>query len=70
MKLSDNICYYVPNQKKVHRGIKLYKSKWMEPYINKEITKPRQQSQTEFKKDFFKLMNNYSVFFFKKGLKT
>lgn len=38
----------------------------MEPYINKEITKLRQQSQTEFKKDFFKLMNNYSVFFKKK----
>lgn len=43
----------------------------MEPYINKEITKLRQQSQTEFKKDFFKLMNNYIVFFLKKkGLKT
>lgn len=41
----------------------------MEPYINKEITKLRQQSQTAFKKDFFKLMNSYSVFL-KKGLKT
>lgn len=38
----------------------------MEPYINKEITKLRQQSQTEFKKDFFKLMNNYIVFFKKR----
>ena len=30
--------------------------------IKEEITKLGQQSQTAFKKDFFKLMNNYSVF--------
>lgn len=69
MKLSDNICSYGSNQKEVHRGIKLYRSKWMEPYINEELTKLRQQSQTAFKNDFFKLMNNYSVFL-TKGLKT
>lgn len=34
----------------------------MEPYINKEITKLREQSQTAFKKDFVELMNSYSVF--------
>ena len=46
--------------KKVHRGIKFYKSKWMEPYIRKN-TDLRQLATSSFEKDFFKLMNN-SVF--------
>ena len=46
--------------KKVHRGIKFYQSKWMEPYIRKN-TDLRKLSTSSFEKDFFKLMNT-SVF--------
>ena len=46
--------------KKVHRGIKFYQSKWMEPYIRKNIHLRKLESNA-FEKDFFKLMNN-SVF--------
>ena len=46
--------------KKVHRGIKSYQSKWMEPYIRKN-TDLRKLATSSFEKDFFKLMNN-SVF--------
>ena len=46
--------------KKVHRGIKFYQSKRMEPYIRKN-TDLRKSASNAFEKDFFKLMNN-SVF--------
>ena len=46
--------------KKVHRGIKFYQSKRMEPYIRKN-TDLRKLASNVFEKDFFKLMNN-SVF--------
>ena len=46
--------------KKVHRGIKLYQSPWMEPYIRKN-TDLRKSASSSFEKDFFKLVNN-SVF--------
>ena len=46
--------------KKVHRGIRFYQSKWMEPYIRKNTELKKIASNT-FEKDFFKLMNN-SVF--------
>ena len=45
---------------KVHRGISFNQSPWMEPYIKKN-TELRKTAQTDFEKDFFKLMNN-SVF--------
>ena len=45
--------------KKVHRGIKFYQSKWMEPYIRKNTDLRKLASS--FQKDLFKLMNN-SVF--------
>ena len=44
----------------VHRGIMFRQSSWMEPYIKKN-TELRKTAQTDFEKDFFKLMNN-SVF--------
>ena len=40
--------------KKVHRGIKFYHSKWMEPYLRKLAT-------SSFEKNFFNIMDN-SVF--------
>ena len=51
--------------KKVHRGIKFYQSKWMEPYIRKN-TDLRKVATSSFEKDFFKLMNNSedSIMFF------
>lgn len=45
---------------KAHRGISFYKSKWIEPYIQKN-TNLRKTASNSFEKDFFKLMNNLSV---------
>ena len=50
--------YYL--KPKVHRGIKFYQSKWMEPYIRKN-TDLRKLATSSFEKGFFKVMNN-SVF--------
>lgn len=44
-------------QKKVHREIKFYQSKWMEPYVKKN-TELRKESKNALEKCFFKLMNN------------
>ena len=46
--------------KKVHRVIQFNQKDWLKPYINM-ITKLRRNAESEFEKEFFKLVNN-SVF--------
>ena len=43
--------------KKVHRIIQFNQKAWLKPYIDMN-TKLREEAKNDFKKDFFKLMNN------------
>ena len=43
--------------KKIHRGIKFYQERWMQPYIHLN-TERRKVATTDFAKDYHKLMNN------------
>ena len=46
--------------KNVHRGIKVYQSRWMEPYIRKNTNLRIEafKAKNKFEEEFFKLMNN------------
>lgn len=46
---------------KTHRGITIVEKPWLKSYIEKKNTKLRMEAKNDFKKDFFKLVNN-SVF--------
>ena len=52
--------------KKVHRVIRLNQEAWLKPYIEVNI-KFKTEAKNDFKKDFFKLMNNS---FFGKTMKN
>ena len=43
--------------KKVNRVIQFYQKAWLKPYMDMN-TKLRKKTKNDFKKDFFKLMNN------------
>ena len=41
--------------KKVHRATQFYQKAWLKPYVDMNT---RKRAKNDFKKDFFKLMNN------------
>ena len=47
--------------KKIHRALEIQQSKWLEKYISFNTQMRARKENTDFEKDFFKLMNN-SVF--------
>ena len=56
----DNLLFYLEKGmklKKIHRAISYFQDKWLEPYIQLN-TKLRQEANNDFKKHYYKLMNN------------